>query len=153
MGGRRDVSVYLRYGSGCAVRRIGVVVLQTYSRLSVPAVIASPSGAYAIVEDGEMHETQYSIGMWADETFGECTSLQAALTRARQEFDELEDAVTFDKPIAEVAKEIADVVITLERMACYLGVDLRREIDAKMKINRARKWKRDGTGHGQHIKA
>ncbi len=38
----------------------------------------------------------------------------------------------------------------LALLAVSVGVDLPAAIDAKMAINRARKWTLDGRGHGQH---
>lgn len=40
----------------------------------------------------------------------------------------------------------------LQSACTQLGHDLRAEVDAKMAINRAREWKLDGHGHGQHVK-
>ena len=37
--------------------------------------------------------------------------------------------------------------------ALDLGIDLQAAINAKMKINRARVWRKDGSGHGYHVKA
>lgn len=44
-----------------------------------------------------------------------------------------------------------DLARYLTLLTSGLGVDLAEAIDRKMVINRARKWKLDGTGCGQHI--
>lgn len=50
-----------------------------------------------------------------------------------------------------VLYEIRDVVGHLSCCCTALGTSLADAIDAKMKINRARVWKKDGTGHGYHV--
>ncbi len=37
-------------------------------------------------------------------------------------------------------------------IAAILGVSVPAAIDSKMAINRARRWKLDGCGHGQHVR-
>ena len=39
----------------------------------------------------------------------------------------------------------------LRDIARCLGTDLQTEVDRKMAVNRARTWRRDGTGHGYHV--
>jgi NTP pyrophosphatase (non-canonical NTP hydrolase) len=41
----------------------------------------------------------------------------------------------------------------LSELAQVMRIDLGAAIDAKMTINRSRKWERKGAGHGQHIRA
>lgn len=94
------------------------------------------------------HETQESITQWAKETFGPVTDLQRAVERCEEEMVEFEDAYTPQEHI----EEAADVVITFYCMSSALGYDLHEYIDRKMQINRQRKWQKDGTGHGYHIK-
>lgn len=53
---------------------------------------------------------------------------------------------------AAIAKETADVAVTLYRCAGVYGFDLHEQVDRVMERNRARKWKRLGDGTGQHIK-
>jgi len=48
--------------------------------------------------------------------------------------------------------EAADVVIVLNRLAHVCGFELNDLVDHKMAINRQRKWKLDGTGHGHHVR-
>jgi hypothetical protein len=43
-------------------------------------------------------------------------------------------------------------VMELHGAAQALGIDLPAAIDAKMAINRARKWESKGAGHGQHVR-
>ena len=92
-------------------------------------------------------ETSNSIRVWGDEMFGKVADLSALVARARGELDELEQAIRAnDRP--EIGREAADVVILLHRLVALAGMELSDEVDAKMAINRARKWKaaRDGTG-------
>jgi NTP pyrophosphatase (non-canonical NTP hydrolase) len=66
---------------------------------------------------------------------------------------ELLRATTIDLPDAdEITEEAADVVIVLYRLAAMCGRDLHEVIDSKMAVNRGRKWKSDGTGHGYHVR-
>lgn len=108
-----------------------------------------------------MKETQASITHWQRKTFGESTA-QAAFQRMREEYWELRDALHLrgewadvdlgEKRLAKAREECADVLITLYRVAELLGVDLHEAVDAKMKINRERRWVVDGSGNGQHVK-
>ncbi len=96
------------------------------------------------------HETSLSIRDWGDEIFGEVADLTALVARARIEMDELEAALT-EGDLKEAGKEAADVVILLHRLMGLIGKDLSSEVDAKMAINRTRKWKAAGDGTGGHI--
>lgn len=95
-------------------------------------------------------ETSQTIREWGDATFGNARDLTALVTRARAEMDELEQALR-DGDTAEAGREAADVVILLHRLAGLLGHDLYEQVDAKMAINRARKWKASGDGTGGHV--
>jgi len=96
------------------------------------------------------NETSQSIRIWGDETFGKVADLSALVVRARGELDELEQAIRAgDKP--EIGKEAADVVILLHRLLALAGMDLTAEVDAKMAINRSRKWRAAGDGTGGHV--
>ena len=55
------------------------------------------------------------------------------------------------KDHAEAGREAADVAILLHRLVALMGSDLSAEVDAKMQINRARKWKAAGDGTGGHV--
>jgi hypothetical protein len=46
---------------------------------------------------------------------------------------------------------LAGVVAGLFRAMELVGGDLQEEINRKMAINRQRRWKLDGRGHGQHV--
>jgi NTP pyrophosphatase (non-canonical NTP hydrolase) len=96
------------------------------------------------------NETSQNICIWGDETFGKVSDLSALVARARGELDELDAAVRAgDK--AGIGGEAADVAILLHRLVALAGSDLAAEVDAKMKINRARTWKRAGGGTGGHV--
>jgi NTP pyrophosphatase (non-canonical NTP hydrolase) len=95
-------------------------------------------------------ETSHTIREWGDVTFGEARDLTALVTRARGELDELEHALRANDH-AEAGREAADVTILLHRLVSLLGSDLAAEVDAKMQVNRARKWKAAGDGTGCHV--
>lgn len=95
-------------------------------------------------------ETSKSICAWGDATFGHVSDLCALTARARGELAELEEALRAgDFPAA--GGEAADVAILLHRLAWLMGLDLADEVDAKMRINRARTWAAAGDGTGGHV--
>ncbi|WP_020593747.1 MazG nucleotide pyrophosphohydrolase domain-containing protein [Kiloniella laminariae] len=95
-------------------------------------------------------ETQKSICLWAEETFGPVDDPVKLVTRAMQEMTELLEAVkTGDK--SEIGKETADVVILLKRLLAQYDLTFSEEINRKMATNRARKWRAAGDGTGKHI--
>lgn len=95
-------------------------------------------------------ETSHTIREWGDATFGDVRDLTALVARARGEMDELEQALR-EGDHAEAGREAADVAILLHRLVGILGMDLSEQIDAKMQVNRARKWKAVGDGTGGHV--
>jgi len=97
-------------------------------------------------------ETTQSIGRWASETFGDAGSNARVAARANEEMAELLRAATSDQPVEHLVVEAADVVIILARLAYRNGFDLWDEVEKKMAINRARVWRKDGTGHGYHVR-
>ncbi|SEO65460.1 DUF550 domain-containing protein [Nitrosovibrio sp. Nv6] len=97
-------------------------------------------------------ETQESIAIWAEQAFGPAVTNARVVGRANEEMAELIRAATSDKPIHELIEEAADVVIVLYRLAARNSESLDAAIDAKMALNRMREWKRDGTGHGYHVR-
>ena len=99
-----------------------------------------------------IHETQQSISEWAEETFGPVGSNARVAARANEEMAELLRALTANDVDRKAVSEIADVFIVLYRLATRLGADIQLEIDRKMEINRVRKWNRDGSGHGYHVR-
>lgn len=82
------------------------------------------------------------ISDWSRATFRAATP-QRALDRTDDEFCELLEA--------QSAEEAADVVICLCGFAAAKGFDLAAAVEAKMAINRQRKWKLNGDGTAQHI--
>lgn len=121
-------------------------------------------------------ETQATINEWAERTFGPVEA-RSAFLRCADEFAELAKALGFEGMAAAIMhevlalkgakqmpiphgtpvaiagrKESADVLITLYRVAHVLGGDLHADVDDKMVINRARKWRITGDGVGQHVK-
>jgi NTP pyrophosphatase (non-canonical NTP hydrolase) len=97
-------------------------------------------------------ETQATISAWIEETFGPAGSNARVVARANEEMAEVVRSVTINDSHPDLAEEIADVIIVLCRVATRLGVDLQTEVNRKMAINRARKWKLDGSGCGYHVK-
>ncbi len=95
-------------------------------------------------------ETSKTIREWGDATFGKVSDLSALVARARGELDELDLAIRTNDT-AEIGREAADVVILLHRLVALTGMDLAAEVDAKMAVNRARKWKAAGDGTGGHV--
>ena len=49
-------------------------------------------------------------------------------------------------------KEVADIYIILCGVASEIGCNIAVEVDRKMAINRARRWRITDEGHGYHIK-
>lgn len=96
-------------------------------------------------------ENQETISQWAEETFGPASSNARVTARANEEMAELLSRVTEDDNHPRAPSEMADVAILLFRLATRMGVDLLDEVDRKMAVNRRRKWKLDGSGHGQHV--
>lgn len=95
-------------------------------------------------------ETQATITQWCEETFGPAKSNARLIARANEEMAELIRDSADDDRHPNIPEEMADVVIVLFRVATRMGVDLQEVINAKMMINRARKWELDGTGCGYH---
>lgn len=99
-------------------------------------------------------EDQISICAWAQDTFG-TPRKETAVVRMLQEIQELtREVLSAKRPKGKrlsVAKESADVLITLYRIADVYGFSLHSEVDKKMEINRARSWTVT-KGVGQHIK-
>lgn len=52
----------------------------------------------------------------------------------------------------KIAAEAADVLIVLYGVAGMRGFDLHAEVDRKMAVNRARRWRANGDGTGYHIR-
>ncbi|MCZ4282084.1 nucleotide pyrophosphohydrolase [Kiloniella laminariae] len=95
-------------------------------------------------------ETQDTICLWAEDTFGPVTNPQSLVARALQEMKELAEAID-KEDLEEIGKETADVVILLHRLLDQYQLDLNQEIEKKMKINRSRQWISSGDGTGKHI--
>ena len=98
-----------------------------------------------------MSETPATIAAWQEATFGTPGSNASYAIRALRELAELIQWLSDDDNHPEAGKEIADVLICLFGASHRMGLDLQVEVDRKMAINRARKWRMTGPGHGQHI--
>lgn len=94
-------------------------------------------------------ETSASIAAWAEATFGPVRDLSVLTRRARQELEELDEALLAGQS-ADAIGEAADVMILLHRLTALLGADLADAVNAKMTINRNRRWRLSGDGVGQH---
>jgi NTP pyrophosphatase (non-canonical NTP hydrolase) len=98
-----------------------------------------------------MIENQFSIALWAEETFGKSTQLRSA-TRMNEEVAELLSKMSNATVIqSKIIEEVADIQITLYTLAERLMMNLDAEVQKKMVVNRNRKWKLDGSGCGQHV--
>ncbi|MEQ8391596.1 MAG: DUF550 domain-containing protein [Roseitalea porphyridii] len=95
-------------------------------------------------------ETQRTMCDWAEKTFGPVQDPKALLTRAMLEMDELGEAIDAHD-VTEIGKEAADVMILLYRLVDQFGLELDKEVRAKMAINRSRNWSSKGDGTGSHI--
>lgn len=130
---------------------------------------------------GDPVETQRTVTAWQNETFPaakgnfrgyaqrcfeEMVELLIASGHSISDiFDLIEELVMDPKWVNRgdddrtvqreaVPGELADVLIVLYGCADAAGVELQDEVDKKMRINRARKWKPrlDGSGHADHVK-
>jgi len=96
-------------------------------------------------------ETQASIYAWQLRTFGPCKSVRVVFDRIAVELKELGDAL-HENNLEKIKSECADVNIMLLAVCSVLGFNLGEAVNAKMAINRERKWKTAGEmGKGQHI--
>jgi len=95
-------------------------------------------------------ETQQSVSLWAEETFGPAHDQRVLVRRAMTEMDELLEAVDAGDRV-EIGKETADIAILLYRLLEMNGLSLEAEVTAKMQENRARHWAPKGDGTGKHI--
>lgn len=98
-----------------------------------------------------MTESQKSIALWAEETFGPASDHSVLVRRAMIEMEELLEATEAGDP-GEIGKETADIAILLYRLMELNGLDLTEEVTKKMAENRARRWQPKGDGTGKHIK-
>jgi hypothetical protein len=125
-----------------------------------------------------MHETQETIGKWAIEKFGRPRPL-AVLRRSVDELLEAIELTVVENEATrtmfkamrlglkhldnyelgpdvvhrltpEIMMELADSEIVNKHAAESMHCDLQSFIDKKMEINRARLWKMNGDGTGQH---
>ena len=108
-----------------------------------------------------MAETYRSIGDWIEDTFQPNDFIDrystVHLDRVLDEIVELEMSLNPPSGVggvrmSEVGQEAADVVIALAGMCRRYGIDLQEEVDKKMSVNRARKWKVFSNGTGKHVK-
>lgn len=116
-------------------------------------------------------EDQKSISEWGQYTFGVAKDPSVIVGRALEEFGELmtlflspetgrkfKDTITAvrarsglqELDVGKIADELADVLVVLYQAAESFGIDLLGAVDAKMVVNRARKWKITDEGIGQH---
>ena len=72
--------------------------------------------------------------------------------RAAEELAELIELLVENDDDPKACSEVADIAIVLAGIPAVHGHKQSDDIDAKMAINRARKWAMTGDGHGQHVK-
>ncbi|WP_262691123.1 pyrophosphohydrolase domain-containing protein [Kordiimonas aestuarii] len=99
-----------------------------------------------------MTESQKTITVWAEDTFGPAHDHSVLVRRAMLELEELLEA-TEAGDRAEIGKETADIAILLYRLMELNGLSLTEEVNKKMAENRARRWMPKGDGTGKHVKA
>lgn len=110
------------------------------------------------LEDPCIPESSETIARWAESTFGPATALSTAI-RAQKELTELIEMLSLhaegrvEISSHSVMNEVADIRIVLARIQTFHpnGGTAEEAEQRKMEINRARKWKLDGHGHGQHV--
>jgi NTP pyrophosphatase (non-canonical NTP hydrolase) len=112
-------------------------------------------------------DIQSRIHEWAENEFGSPVRIGPLLWRVEEELQELYDAMGCppgnDKSVEEVkyqygvkeavTKELADVFITLARLAGVLEIDLLKEASLKQDVNERRRWEAHGDGTGHHIRS
>lgn len=117
-----------------------------------------------------MSETQKTIAAWGDATFpgGDPSSPRHCLRLLEEAVELCLAAGASDASVraavlgeldragkpdpAKVPDEVADVYVMLAQVAEGRGIDIQTEVDRKMAINRARVWKLNGDGTGQHVR-
>lgn len=106
----------------------------------------------AFPKNGE--ETQETVWAWVIETFGTPTP-DRAIDRLYEELMELKHEVEWAEHASpdyeKLLGEFADVVICGYSVFAALGKDMQAAVDAKMAVNRARKWCAHGDGTGHHV--
>lgn len=102
--------------------------------------------------DSWLVEDQQSISDWANASFGSGGGDIGVAIRANEEMAELLSCFRHAEASGSALIEAADVVIVLMRIFSRNDVDFWDVIRYKMRINRGREWKVDGTGHGYHVK-
>lgn len=127
-----------------------------------------------------MKETTASIAAWQNETFGAARTERELVNRswnkidsafskafvfrgpsprpnlsrairAAEELAELIESLVANDDDPKAPSEVADVSIVLAGISAALGHEQADDIDAKMTVNRARRWATAGDGHGQHV--
>lgn len=99
--------------------------------------------------------TQRDIHRWALETFPHGTDA-SIIAHLREELEELSAALhvrgTLPRLLA-LQEEIADCVILLMNLASRHGISVEGAVDAKMAVNRQRKWQKteDERGCFRHV--
>ena len=90
-----------------------------------------------------MKKKQFTeITKWQKKTFGQATPL-SKIAHLKEEVEELEQAVYKNENVSSTLMEFADCFILLFGAASSYGMDYEHiceAIEAKMKINRVRKW-------------
>lgn len=104
-----------------------------------------------VLKSTDEFTVQQEVNNWCEETFGPVISNLSVGVRANEEMSELLTCLNSDDYDAKAIEESADIVICLYRLVARMGGDLDQTVRIKMKINKARKWKLNGKGHGQHV--
>lgn len=110
------------------------------------------------------YDIQQRIHEWAETVFGKASHPMPLYNRIVDEVEELREeleihgvqqtihSIRVMPGLKErIAKECADVAITLFRFCGSLGIDLLVEVEKKMDVNESRRWTSNGDGTGKHI--
>lgn len=102
----------------------------------------------------DARQTGHALGV-IDRVGAKSGALEIA-TFANLSLAMLMDDMTDDRPgtvCGDRSGSLYLVFHALYRLVTVLGGELDHAIDAKMEINRVRRWTKDGTGHGYHERA
>ena len=97
-------------------------------------------------------ETQYSTVCWALETFGidALTKVEGTYLKLVEEMEEFKEAYeSGDK--AKICDEAADLMVLLVQVVHHFNENLYKQFEAKMHVNRNRKWDKTAVGNYQHV--
>lgn len=89
------------------------------------------------------NENQKTICEWAKDVFGtQGSDIELLKKKLKEECNEFFEELSSDKTTKkQCLTECADIYIVLVQLVDALGGNLQDEVDTKMTVNRARKWR------------